>query len=71
MTRLQQAAFDRIATLNKDCLKLLPSRWNPNRDVIEIPVDDLMKVRDSLYEQEDLIEALWDEERKDGCEETI
>lgn len=64
-------AFDRIANLNEECRKLLPKQWNLNRDVVEIPVDDLTKVLDCLYEQDAFIQALWTEERKDGLEETI
>lgn len=71
MTLLQQMAFDRIATLNKECQTLIPRRWGLTAEDIAISIENLKKLTDNLYEQENIIEALWEEERKDGCEETI
>lgn len=64
-------AFDRIGNLNEKCRKLLPKRWNLNRDVVEVPIDDLTEILDCLAEQDAFIHALWEEERKDGFEEMV
>ena len=71
MTSLQQMAFDRISTLNEECRKMLPSRFGVTQDRVELSVDTIHELMDKLFEQQNFIEALWDEERKDGCEELI
>ena len=71
MTSLQQMAFERLTKINKEVRELLPSSWHPRDPEMSMPMEDFRKVQELLFEQKDLCESLWDEERKDGCEETI
>lgn len=71
MTLLQQMAFERLANLNAECRKILPRQWNCRATSVNIPIGELEILLDRLSEQANFIEALWDEERKDGCEEII
>ena len=64
MTPLQRLAFERIETINKECLKILPTKFNCDsdgkiyEDAIEIEPLRLLSVVNFLYEQQDLIDAL-------------
>lgn len=64
MTPLQRLAFERIETINKECLKTLPQRFpcdhNGKIDEkrIEIEPMKLLSVVNLLLEQRDLIDAL-------------
>ncbi len=71
MTPLQQMAFERIHRINKECCLSIPKKMHPDDVSVEMPRFHIEKLRDLLWEQENWIEALWEEERKDGCEETI
>ena len=71
MTPLQQMAFERMANINEECLKLLPRQWDIEATSYDMPMKDFKNLIDLLFEQQNFIEALWEEERKDGCEEQI
>lgn len=71
MTSLQQMAFDRLGNINEECRKVLPRDWSIYAEEIRLPKEDFHKLADLLFEQQGWIEALWDEERKDGCEEML
>ena len=70
MTLLQQMAFDRVGNINEEAREVISLQWDDS-DRVSIPTTDFNKLRDLLYEQQNWIEALWEEERKDGCEEQI
>lgn len=65
MTPLQQMAFGRIGNINEEARKVLPRDWNLYATSINLPMDEFHKLADLLFEQQNWIEALWDEERKD------
>jgi hypothetical protein len=71
MTPLQQMAFERVATINEECRKLFPKRWDGDATAYNMPMEDFQRFVDLLFEQQNFVEALWEEERRDGCEETI
>jgi hypothetical protein len=71
MTPLQQMAFERLENINKECLQSVPDKLHRDDVAVEIPRMHIDRLRDLLYEQQSWIEALWEEERKDGCEEMI
>ena len=68
MTYLHQLTFERIEILNKEIRKLLPNGF-PCDDggeldkTMEISVRDFWDISEKLGEQQNLIEALWEEER--------
>ena len=72
MTFIQQLTFERIETINKLIREQLPDLFiRPNSnplDTIALPKKTFVLISDLLYEQQNLIEALWDEERKDNNE---
>ena len=77
MTPLQQMAFERLENLNKECQTYIPDDGKVyydkefNQKIYHMPLEEVQKLKTLLYEQQTWIEALWEEERKNGCEETI
>ena len=66
MTALQQLAFERIQKINKQVREVLPKRWEEGEKEFCFSKDDVMAMKDLLYEQDDWLEALLDEEQRDG-----
>lgn len=73
MTYLHQLTFERIETLNKEIRKIIPRGFPCNdeheldKDML-VSVQDIWNVNEKLGEQENLIKALWEEERRESYE---
>lgn len=62
MTSLQRLAFDRVNTLCKDTIHILPRSTWKEQEEITIEISIIKKILSNLYEQQDLIESLLEEE---------
>ena len=72
MTNLQYLAFKRIEKLSQETLNLLPKRIHDIDISFELSTLTVNMMKDNLYEQQDLIEALLKEDREgisDGFEQ--
>ena len=64
MTLLQRLAFDRIELLSTESIRLLPSRIGIDDESVEISTCNIKSIRDSLYEQQEWLDAL---KQEDNC----
>lgn len=71
MTTLQQLAFERLTNINKEVCALLPNRWPPGASELIISMAKFKQIQTLMFEQQNWLEALWEEEQKDGNEEII
>ncbi len=65
MTQLQHLAFERIEKLSKETLNLLPKQIKEGTYSIDLSIFTIERMKDNLYEQQDLITALLEEDRKE------
>ena len=66
MNNLQALAFERIQTLNKEVREMLPKHWRMDDFEFKMNLEEMKLMADRLYEQAELIEALLEEEQRDG-----